>query len=131
MRLWIVSFKTIVQLASNSPRIKPRMDSFQGKSPERKASDALRNFFTFVAVKIILAQLSGSALRVMEVRAAYCNEDFEFDQLERLSKKGIKDSNIELMRNSATASLSASLDTAPPDSVADTEGTEPTDSSPQ
>lgn len=26
-------------------------DSFGGRSPERKAADALRNFFTFAAVK--------------------------------------------------------------------------------
>ena len=43
----------------------------------------------------------------MEVRAAYCEEDFEFDQLERLAKKGMKEANIKLMRSSAAASLTA------------------------
>lgn len=35
-------------------------NSFGGRSPERVASDALRTLFTFVAAKIVLAQLEGS-----------------------------------------------------------------------
>jgi hypothetical protein len=35
-------------------------DSFNGMSPERKASQALLAFFTFVAVRIVQAQLGGS-----------------------------------------------------------------------
>lgn len=48
-----------------------------------------------------------AALRLMEVRAAYCKEDFEWDQLQRLSVEGIKRSNLQLMRKAATASLQA------------------------
>eukprot|EP00878_Enallax_costatus_P023118 GHUV01024579.1.p1 GENE.GHUV01024579.1~~GHUV01024579.1.p1 ORF type:complete len:252 (+),score=93.28 GHUV01024579.1:100-855(+) len=47
------------------------------------------------------------ALRVMEVRAAYSKEDFEWDQLQRLSVESIKRSNLQLMRKAATASLQA------------------------
>mmetsp|Transcript_18965 Transcript_18965/g.47685 ORF Transcript_18965/g.47685 Transcript_18965/m.47685 type:complete len:222 (-) Transcript_18965:299-964(-) len=36
-------------------------DSFGGVSPERKASQHLQAFFTFVAVKVILSQLEGAA----------------------------------------------------------------------
>ena len=39
---------------------KQQKQSFGGQSPERKASDALATLFTFVAVKVVLAQLSGS-----------------------------------------------------------------------
>eukprot|EP00775_Hariotina_reticulata_P009543 gene9543-9707_t len=41
----------------------------------------------------------------MEVRDAYASSDFEWDQLQRLSIKAIKDSNLALMRKAATASL--------------------------
>eukprot|EP00879_Flechtneria_rotunda_P031595 GHRR01034532.1.p1 GENE.GHRR01034532.1~~GHRR01034532.1.p1 ORF type:complete len:222 (+),score=58.06 GHRR01034532.1:131-796(+) len=124
-------------------------DSFGGISPERKASQALQQLFTFIAAKIVLAQLEGSgrgslasynyeqynilykqlqdspltdahswlnqlmqkdralALRLMVVRDAYCKEDFEWDQLQHLSHNAIKDSNIQLMRQAATASLIA------------------------
>lgn len=43
----------------------------------------------------------------MEVRAAYSKEDFEWDQLQRLSVENIKRSNLQLMRKAATASLQA------------------------
>jgi len=36
-------------------------DSFGGLSPERKGAQVLNTFFTFVAVKIVLAQLEGSS----------------------------------------------------------------------
>eukprot|EP00879_Flechtneria_rotunda_P022059 GHRR01023274.1.p1 GENE.GHRR01023274.1~~GHRR01023274.1.p1 ORF type:complete len:249 (+),score=71.58 GHRR01023274.1:781-1527(+) len=48
-----------------------------------------------------------TALRLMVVRDAYCKEDFEWDQLQHLSHNAIKDSNIQLMRQAATASLIA------------------------
>jgi hypothetical protein len=46
-----------------------------------------------------------TALRVMEVRDAYASSDFEWDQLQQLSIKAIKESNLGLMRKAATASL--------------------------
>eukprot|EP00193_Tetraselmis_chui_P002221 CAMPEP_0177763756 /NCGR_PEP_ID=MMETSP0491_2-20121128/7036_1 /TAXON_ID=63592 /ORGANISM="Tetraselmis chuii, Strain PLY429" /LENGTH=209 /DNA_ID=CAMNT_0019279875 /DNA_START=181 /DNA_END=810 /DNA_ORIENTATION=+ len=127
-------------------------DSFGGLSPERKASQHLQAFFTFVAVKVVLAQLEGVApvsslavetdggdgdrsaarinndyddllqfyeqhplrdadewmkalvahnsllaRRVMEVRKAYAEADFEWDSLQRLSNEGLQKSNDELM----------------------------------
>ncbi|KAG7672246.1 hypothetical protein KSW81_005126 [Nannochloris sp. 'desiccata'] len=36
-----------------------RFFSFGGVSPERKAGEILRTFFTFVAVKVVMAQLEG------------------------------------------------------------------------
>lgn len=122
-------------------------DSFGGQSPERKASSALRNLFTFIAVKIVLAQLEGSgrgalasynprsyedlvgfiadhpmtdgdawlkllltknemlAVRIMEVRATYAEEDFEWDQTQRLAVKGVKEANARLMQQHATESF--------------------------
>ena len=48
-------------------------DSFGGLSPERKASEMLKTFFTFAAVKIVLAQMEG--LGRQDVRA-YGGEDY-------------------------------------------------------
>lgn len=58
-------------------------------------------------MKIDCFALCFAALRVMEVRAAYSKEDFEWDQLQRLSVQGINRSNLQLMRKAATASLQA------------------------
>ncbi|XP_057536957.1 chaperonin-like RBCX protein 1, chloroplastic [Amaranthus tricolor] len=38
------------------------------------------------------------ALRILEVRSAYCSNDFEWDNLERLSMKMVNESNTQLMR---------------------------------
>lgn len=38
------------------------------------------------------------ALRVLEVRSAYCKHDFEWDNLERLASKMVDESNTRLMR---------------------------------
>ncbi|KAG2442254.1 hypothetical protein HYH02_009738 [Chlamydomonas schloesseri] len=126
-------------------------DSFGGVSPERKASDILRTFFTFVAARVVLAQLEGSGrgalgaydsqaagdlhhflqnvplkdgdawltqlmrknsslgLRLLEVRKAYCEEAFEWDQLQRVSVKDMQGANARIMRQFAAASLAASL----------------------
>lgn len=44
----------------------------------------------------------------MEVRDAYCREDFEWDQLRKVALRDMKDANVKLMRKSAVASLKAS-----------------------
>ncbi|KAJ6795041.1 chaperonin-like RBCX protein 1, chloroplastic [Iris pallida] len=104
-------------------------------SPEAKAARSLQDFFTFVAVKIVLAQLEsynpeahaelmefvdrnslndgdkfcralmresprhkGLALRILEVRSAYTKRDFEWDNLEKLARKMVDESNTRLMR---------------------------------
>ncbi|GLI67305.1 hypothetical protein VaNZ11_011491 [Volvox africanus] len=126
-------------------------DSFGGQSPERKAAGILRTFFTFIAARIVLAQLEGSGrgalgaydsqaatdlhnflqnvamkdgdewlaqlmrqntslgLRLMEVRDHYCDEAFEWGQLQQVSKKDMRAANTKLMRQFAAASLAASL----------------------
>eukprot|EP00898_Chlorokybus_atmophyticus_P001445 jgi/Chlat1/2300/Chrsp17S08730 len=114
---------------------------FGEKSPERRGAEQLHNFFTYVAVRIVLAQLQAynpeahrdlrsfvdahslsdgdaflvalmrespaHAMRVMEVRAAYAEEDFEWDNLQRLATKGIAKANSDIMRRhvSETANL--------------------------
>ena len=45
----------------------------------------------------------------MEVRAAYVGEDFEWDQLQRLAKKGVQDSNVKLLRQQAEARFARQL----------------------
>ncbi|KVI01107.1 Chaperonin-like RbcX [Cynara cardunculus var. scolymus] len=101
---------------------------FGEASPEAKAAKNLHNFFTYVAVRIVTAQLEelmeflethslndgdkfcaelmressrhrSLAMRILEVRSAYCKRDFEWDNLERLAKKMADESNTRLMRD--------------------------------
>ncbi|KAF3451760.1 hypothetical protein FNV43_RR07856 [Rhamnella rubrinervis] len=108
---------------------------FGEASPEAKAAKNLHNFFTYIAVRIVAAQLQsynpeaykelmeflgrhplndgdkfcanlmressrhkGLALRIIEVRSAYCKNDFEWDNLKRLALKMVDESNTRLMR---------------------------------
>lgn len=41
----------------------------------------------------------GLAMRILEVRSAYCKNDFEWDNLKRLSVKIVDESNTSLMRD--------------------------------
>ncbi|XP_077211564.1 chaperonin-like RbcX protein [Tasmannia lanceolata] len=109
---------------------------FGEASPEAKAATNLHQFFTFLAVKIVLAQLQSYnpeayeelmefvsrnslddgdkfcadlmresarhktlALRILEVRSAYCKRDFEWDNLKRLASTMVDESNTRLMRD--------------------------------
>ncbi|VVB07778.1 unnamed protein product [Arabis nemorensis] len=108
---------------------------FGEASPEAKAAKHLHDFFTYVAVRIVSAQLESYnpeaymelrefldtnsvsdgdkfcaalmrrssrhmnlALRILEVRSAYCKNDFEWDNLKRLSFKNVDGFNTKLMR---------------------------------
>ncbi|KAH7545696.1 chaperonin-like RBCX protein 1, chloroplastic [Ziziphus jujuba] len=108
---------------------------FGEASPEAKAAKNLHSFFTYIAVRIVLAQLEsynpeayeelmefigrhslndgdkfcanlmressrhkGLALRIIEVRSAYCKNDFEWDNLKRLAIKMVDEGNTKLMR---------------------------------
>lgn len=108
---------------------------FGEASPEAKAAKQLHNFFTYVAVRIVSAQLESYnteaykelrefmehnslndgdkfcatlmrqssrhqtlALRILEVRSAYCKNDFEWDNLQRLAGKMVNESNTKIMR---------------------------------
>ncbi|KAK4398887.1 UNVERIFIED_CONTAM: Chaperonin-like RBCX protein 1, chloroplastic [Sesamum angustifolium] len=109
---------------------------FGEASPEAKAAKHLHDFFTYIAVRIVSAQLQSYnqeayadmmqflerhplndgdkfcadlmressrhkslALRILEVRSAYCKSDFEWDNLKRLSLKMVDDRNTRLMRD--------------------------------
>lgn len=109
---------------------------FGEASPEAKAANNLHNFFTYIAVKIVAAQLQSYnpeaykdlmefldrhslsngdefcanlmresskhkslALRILEVRSAYCKNDFEWDNLKRLAVKMVNESNTKIMRD--------------------------------
>ncbi|KAL9258478.1 Chaperonin-like RBCX protein 1, chloroplastic-like protein [Drosera capensis] len=109
---------------------------FGEASPESKAASNMHHFFTYVAVKIVSAQLESYnpeaykdlmdfldkhslndgdkfcaslmrespqhkalALRILEVRSEYCQKDFEWDNLQRLAIKMVKESNTRLMRD--------------------------------
>ncbi|CAM8998282.1 unnamed protein product [Rhodiola kirilowii] len=143
---------------------------FGEKSPEAKAAINLHNFFTYIAVRIVMAQLESynteahkelmefvdrnslndgdkfcadlmresprhktlgivlyqilpdnkstyclvlfgltdhifnlwneqtAAMRILEVRSSYCKEDFEWDNMQRLSAQLVDESNKQLMR---------------------------------
>ncbi|KAM1460111.1 hypothetical protein ACFX2I_036966 [Malus domestica] len=125
--------------ASRPPRMhchKMYVPGFGEPSPEAKAANNLHSFFTYVAVRIVCAQLEsynteayeelmeflsrnslndgdqfcanlmressrhkGLALRILEVRSAYCKNDFEWDNLQRLAFKMVDESNTRLMRD--------------------------------
>ncbi|OWM83377.1 hypothetical protein CDL15_Pgr012858 [Punica granatum] len=109
---------------------------FGEASPEAKAANHLHKFFTYIAIRIVSAQLESYnkeayeelteflsrhslndgdkfcadlmresprhknlALRILEVRSAYCKNDFEWDNLKRLASKMVDDSNTRLMRD--------------------------------
>ncbi len=59
-----------------------------------------------------------AALRVMDVRAAYASEDFEWDNLQKLAVHDTQAANTRLMRQSAAASLAATFAADPPASGA-------------
>lgn len=122
-------------------------DSFGGLSPERKAADALRNLFTFIAIRIVLAQLQGSGrgnlaaynaesykdlteymenntltdgdkwlaglmkknqllgVRIVEVRTAYCKEDFEWDSCKRIAAREMEKANKKMLQDHAEAAF--------------------------
>ena len=46
--------------------------------------------------------LCRAAIRIMEVRAAYCQTDFEWEQFQRVANQEIQDSNVRLMRKHAS-----------------------------
>ncbi|KAI4371155.1 hypothetical protein MLD38_019421 [Melastoma candidum] len=108
---------------------------FGEASPEKKAAYQLHKFFTYIAVRIISAQIQSYnreeyqdlteflsknslndgdefcaklmresprhkslALRILEVRSAYCKKDFEWDNLRRVASKLMDESNTRLMR---------------------------------
>ncbi|KAJ7967734.1 Chaperonin-like RbcX protein [Quillaja saponaria] len=125
--------------SSKSSRIhcqKMYVPGFGEASPEAKAAKNLHNFFTYVAVRIVTAQLESYnteayeelmefldrhslndgdkfcaslmressrhktlAMRILEVRSAYCKNDFEWDNLKRLAVKMVDESNTRLMRD--------------------------------
>lgn len=127
-------------------------DSFQGRSPEKKAAIALRTMFTFVACKVVLSQLAGRgrgdigsynaeqyaalmelleekpmkdgdewlstmmrknkmlAMRIMEVRAAYSIEDFEWEMCRKIARQDMKDANVNLMRQYADVAFAKQTD---------------------
>ncbi|XP_041023287.1 chaperonin-like RBCX protein 1, chloroplastic isoform X1 [Juglans microcarpa x Juglans regia] len=125
--------------SSQSTRLhcqKMYVPGFGEASPEAKAAKNLHNFFTYIAVSIVTAQLQSYnpeayeelmeflnshslndgdkfcaslmressrhkslALRILEVRSAYCKNDFEWDNLKRLADKMVNESNTRLMRD--------------------------------
>ncbi|XP_024172283.1 chaperonin-like RBCX protein 1, chloroplastic [Rosa chinensis] len=70
---------------------------FGEASPEAKAANNLHSFFTYIAVRIVTAQLEG--VTFVYVRSAYCKNDFEWDNLKRLACKMVDESNKRFMRD--------------------------------
>lgn len=55
------------------------------------------------------ARLVHAGVRVMEVRAAYAELDFEWDHCKRLATEGVKEANVRLMREFAAERFASSL----------------------
>jgi len=126
-------------------------DAFQGMSPEVKASQALKNLFTMVAVRVVIAEEKARAsaddvdgetstsrvlreflkanpmrdgnewlramvsrddaetrivaLRLLEVRKAYADEEFDFERVRAVAIKELKDDNDRLMSDYVKRSM--------------------------
>ncbi len=46
-----------------------------------------------------------AALRIMEVRAAYCKDDFEWHMMQSLANKDMGNANVALLRSNAEKSF--------------------------
>ncbi|KAL7213590.1 hypothetical protein ACSBR2_016171 [Camellia fascicularis] len=129
-------FRPWKQMISRPTRFycqKMYVPGFGEASPEAKGAKNLHNFFTYIAVRIVTAQLQSynpeayeelmeflgthslndgdkfcaelmrESLRHkslgMQVRSAYCKNDFEWDNLKRLASKMVDESNTRLMRD--------------------------------
>jgi hypothetical protein len=46
-------------------------------------------------------------MRLMDVRLSYCKEDFEWDNVQRLTERDLSTGNISIMRKLASDSLAA------------------------
>ena len=46
-----------------------------------------------------------AALRIMEVRAAYCKDDFEWHMMQSLANKDMSEANVKLLRSNAERSF--------------------------
>lgn len=46
-----------------------------------------------------------AALRIMEVRAAYCKDDFEWHMMQSLANRDMSDANVALLRSNAEKSF--------------------------
>ena len=55
----------------------------------------------------MLLEMLGShaALRIMEVRAAYCKDDFEWHMMQSLANKDMSAANVALLRSNAEKSF--------------------------
>ena len=54
-------------------------------------------------------------VRVMEVRAAYAKEDFEWDHFQRLSSKVLHEGNVKLMRQHAQRAFKKAFEVRDPE----------------
>lgn len=51
-----------------------------------------------------------AAMRIMEVRRAYCIEDFEWERCRNITRQGMKDANVTLMRQYADIAFAKQTD---------------------
>lgn len=61
----------------------------------------------------------------MEVRAAYCAEDFEWPQLQRLAAEDVRAANVRLMRRYAESNFTRAMQQGGPDPPAGDPGGAP------
>ena len=51
-----------------------------------------------------------AAMRIMDVRAAYCVEDFEWEMCRKIARQDMKDANVNLMRQYADIAFAKKVD---------------------
>ncbi|CAI0625940.1 unnamed protein product [Linum tenue] len=97
---YLVSFFTYVALEIVSAQLRAYNREAHAELMEFLDSHPLKDGDEFCAA--LMRQSSrhkGLALRIIEVRSAYCKMDFEWDNLHRLALKKVSDSNTRLMRD--------------------------------
>lgn len=72
---------------------------------------AVFNIYVGIVQSISLTFWSHVGVRVLEVREAYAREDFEWDHLQRLSSKALKEGNVKLMRQHAEQAFKGAFET--------------------
>ncbi|KAK2447897.1 Chaperonin-like RBCX protein 1, chloroplastic [Trifolium repens] len=92
------------QLESYNPEAYVELMEFVGKHPLDDGDKFCASMFRESS------RHKNLALRIMEVRSAYCKKDFEWDNLKSIAVKMVTDSNTRLMREYISETSRAETD---------------------
>ncbi|GAQ78395.1 chaperonin-like RbcX protein [Klebsormidium nitens] len=80
------------QLQSYNPDAYKDLMEFAQKSPLKDGDEFVHQLMR------VSPQHKTLAMRILEVRSAYASEDFEWDNVQKLSKKRMEESNTKVLR---------------------------------